>query len=68
MAVADSLDAMTTDRPYRAALTFEEAKSEIRRNSARQYDPVVVKAFFDAIDDPAFKRLAERPLTPLAAD
>ena len=36
---ADTLDAMTSDRPYRKALTMEEAKAEIIRFRARQFDP-----------------------------
>jgi response regulator RpfG family c-di-GMP phosphodiesterase len=44
-AVADTLDAMTSDRPYRRALSFEAARAEIVRNSGRQFDPEVVRAF-----------------------
>jgi len=44
-AVADTLDAMTTDRPYRLALSFAEAKAEIIRESGKQFDPKVVSAF-----------------------
>jgi HD-GYP domain-containing protein (c-di-GMP phosphodiesterase class II) len=44
-AVADSLDAMTTDRPYRRAVSFSAAKEEIQRESGRQFDPKVVQAF-----------------------
>lgn len=45
MAVADSYDAMTTDRPYRKAMTIEQAVSELRRNAGTQFDPSVVDAF-----------------------
>jgi HD-GYP domain-containing protein (c-di-GMP phosphodiesterase class II) len=68
IAVADSLDAMTTDRPYRSALTFQEAVDEIRRNSRTQFDPAIVDAFFEAINDPAFQELAESSRSRLAAD
>ncbi|MCL4523228.1 MAG: HD domain-containing protein [Acidobacteria bacterium] len=44
-AVADTLDAMTSDRPYRRALSLEAAREEIERESGRQFDPGVVKAF-----------------------
>ena len=44
-AVADTLDAMTSDRPYRKALTFSDARDEITRESGRQFDPEVVKTF-----------------------
>ena len=43
--VADTLDAITSDRPYRAAQTVQAAKIEIEKWSGRQFDPDVVKAF-----------------------
>jgi putative two-component system response regulator len=43
--VADSLDAMTTDRPYRKGLSPELAYQEIVDNAGTQYDPRVVSAF-----------------------
>jgi putative nucleotidyltransferase with HDIG domain len=42
VAVADSLDAMTSFRPYRVAYKFEAAFAEIDRCRGRQFDPVVV--------------------------
>lgn len=42
LAVADAFDAMTSDRPYRSAMSAEEALSEIMRCSGTQFDPVVV--------------------------
>jgi len=44
-AVADAFDAMIKDRIYRKAMTVEEAREEIRRNSGSQFDPRVVEAF-----------------------
>jgi len=44
-AVSDTLDAMTSDRPYRAALPFKTAREEIVRCSGSQFDPLVVEAF-----------------------
>ncbi len=44
-AVADALDAMTSDRPYRRALSFASAREEIIRWSGSQFDPEVVKVF-----------------------
>jgi hypothetical protein len=40
----DAFNAMTTDRPYRAALSIEEAQEELRRNSGTQFHPEVVDA------------------------
>lgn len=45
LAVADAFDAMTSDRPYRPAMTVEEALQEIRRCTGTQFDPVVASAF-----------------------
>lgn len=44
-AVADTLDAITSDRPYRRANTFDAARREIRRCSGSQFDPAVVDVF-----------------------
>jgi putative nucleotidyltransferase with HDIG domain len=45
--VADAFDAMTSDRPYRAAMANDEALAELRRNAGRQFDPRCVAAFED---------------------
>src|SRR5205823_3755652 len=44
-AIADTVDAMTSDRPYRSALSFEMAHDEIRRGSGSRYDSRVADAF-----------------------
>lgn len=44
LAVTDAFDAMTSDRPYRSAMSTEEALDEIRRCTGTQFDPVVVTA------------------------
>jgi putative nucleotidyltransferase with HDIG domain len=44
-AVADALDAITSDRPYRQARSFDAARDEIVRCSGTQFDPHVVNAF-----------------------
>jgi len=44
-AIADTLDAMTSSRPYRKALPYEVAYEEIVKNSGAQFDPKVVEVF-----------------------
>jgi response regulator RpfG family c-di-GMP phosphodiesterase len=46
-AVADALDAMTSDRPYRTAGSWQEAEVEISKQAGQQFDPQVVEAFRD---------------------
>jgi HD-GYP domain-containing protein (c-di-GMP phosphodiesterase class II) len=46
-AVADAFDAMTNDRPYRKALTFQVSVSEIVMGAATQFDPELVDAFVE---------------------
>ena len=43
--IADTLDAITSDRPYRAAQTIQVAREEVERFSGRQFDPEVVRVF-----------------------
>jgi len=44
-AVIDTLDAITSDRPYRKALSFDQARAEIIKMSGTQFDPLAVQAF-----------------------
>lgn len=46
-AVVDVWDALTSDRPYRAAWTEQEALTYIREQSGKYFDPAVVKTFLD---------------------
>ncbi len=48
--IADSFDAMTTDRPYRRGLTLEQAIYELKKNASKQFDPVLVKLFISMIE------------------
>jgi HD-GYP domain-containing protein (c-di-GMP phosphodiesterase class II) len=45
--LAGAFDAMTSDRPYRAAMTTAEAMEEVKGNSGSQFDPRVVKTFLE---------------------
>lgn len=52
--VADSFDAMTSDRPYRGSIGIERALAEIRGGAGTQFDPEVVRVFVEMIEeDPA---------------
>lgn len=53
--LADSLDAMTTDRPYRKALSFSEAYREIENHAGSLYDPRLVPLFLEVIKEAAAK-------------
>jgi putative nucleotidyltransferase with HDIG domain len=55
-AVADVLDALTTDRPYRTALSLGQARAMIVDEAGGHFDPDVIEAFRD-IDDPTFARI-----------
>ena len=50
-AIADTYDAMTTDRPYRKALSDQDAREEITRCNGSQFDPAIVEAFFNIAVD-----------------
>lgn len=44
-AIADTLDAMTSDRPYRKGTSFEDARKQIKRCSGGQFDPEIIAEF-----------------------
>jgi two-component system cell cycle response regulator len=62
VAVCDAYDAMTTERPYSAAMSPSAAIAELRRCAGTQFDPAVVEAFAAALRTPA-----PRPALRLAA-
>jgi response regulator RpfG family c-di-GMP phosphodiesterase len=77
-AVADTLDAMTSDRPYRRALPFHAARAEVVRGSGRQFDPEVVRVFLaipaefwnnilTAVGGPRAKQYQPSPTEPFRA-
>lgn len=55
-AVADALDAMTTDRPYRPGFSLEQARAEIRAGAGTQFDPAVVEQL-GALPDETIERI-----------
>lgn len=69
--VADAYDAMTTDRPYREAMSPEAAIEELRRNGGKQFDPQVVEALLRVVcAQPGDGRasMAASPVRPRAAN
>lgn len=50
-AVADTFDAITSDRPYRAAQSISSARREIQKHSGHQFDPQVVDTFMSITDE-----------------
>jgi HD-GYP domain-containing protein (c-di-GMP phosphodiesterase class II) len=50
-ALADTLDAITTDRPYRPAASMAEARTTIAAGAGTQFDPAVVAAFEELPDE-----------------
>jgi len=65
VAVADTFDAMTTDRPYQKAMEFNAAVERLKTFVGTRYDATVVQAFVDACEDgqirPGSVRLKKRP-------
>jgi HD-GYP domain-containing protein (c-di-GMP phosphodiesterase class II) len=61
--VADALDAMVSDRPYRKALSIQYARDEINRCSGTQFDPRVVDVFL-SLPDTLWLELRENIGTP----
>ncbi len=49
--MADSYDAMTSDRPYRAAMTQAKATSILREGRGKQWDTDIVDAFLRTLDE-----------------
>jgi putative nucleotidyltransferase with HDIG domain len=62
-AIADTVDAMTSDRPYRRGTSIASARSEIMRCSGTQFDPAIVEVFLSISDD-SWARLREQSTQP----
>jgi diguanylate cyclase (GGDEF)-like protein len=65
--VCDAFDAMTSNRPYRVAMTPEDALAELRRCAGSQFDPAVVAAFEATLRAPALGVDRSRPTQRLSA-
>ncbi len=55
--IADAFDAMTTDRPYQKAMTFEVAANRIKELTPKVYDPIVTEAFLKAFRSGVFEKI-----------
>jgi putative nucleotidyltransferase with HDIG domain len=51
LAIADAFDAMTSDRPYRRALTREQALAEVERCAGTQFDPEIARVFLEVFGE-----------------
>jgi HD-GYP domain-containing protein (c-di-GMP phosphodiesterase class II) len=51
LAVADAFDAMTSDRPYRRALTHTQALIEVERCAGTQFDPEIARVFLEVFSE-----------------
>ncbi|MDX6491732.1 MAG: hypothetical protein QOD43_1977 [Gaiellaceae bacterium] len=51
LAIADAFDAMTSDRPYRSALSREEALAEVERCAGTQFDPKIARVFLEVFGE-----------------
>ena len=59
MAIADSFEAMISQRPYRKSTSISDAIKELKKYSGRQFDPAVIKAFLKLTQDKSFKKLSK---------
>jgi len=57
LAVADAYDAMVSDRPYRQALSPEEAVLELQKGRGRQFDENILEVFLTVLDNPVLDNL-----------
>ncbi|MEO7118522.1 MAG: metal-dependent phosphohydrolase, partial [Candidatus Limnocylindrales bacterium] len=66
VSIADAYDAIFAGRPYRPARSLEEAHDELRRESGRQFDPVLVPIFIDEMERVEAGHPATTDLPPAA--
>src|SRR5206468_11936613 len=58
LAIADAFDAMTSDRPYRRALSHDEAVAEVERCAGTQFDPEIARIFLELFGEAEELRMA----------
>ena len=51
VAIADAYDAMSSDRPYRKALSLKEIKNEFSKNAGVQFDPEMASTFIEILEN-----------------
>ncbi len=51
LAIADAYDAMTSDRPYRKAMSREDAVNELQKNAGTQFDPGLIESFLQILEN-----------------
>jgi putative nucleotidyltransferase with HDIG domain len=51
IAIADAVEAMSSDRPYRRALSFNKIEEELKRNSGCQFDPMVIESMLQILQE-----------------
>jgi HD-GYP domain-containing protein (c-di-GMP phosphodiesterase class II) len=66
VAVADAYDSMTSDRPYRQAMSHQAAVEILRDGAGRQWDPTVVRIFLERVEEEDAPSGAERLPEPVA--
>jgi putative two-component system response regulator len=61
VSLADSFDAMSTDRPYRKALPRAEVVRRIKKGAGTQWDPDLAATFLEIIERPGFQKISASP-------
>ena len=59
LTVADAYSAMISDRPYRKALTRDEAIAELRKGAGTYFDPGIVSTFIQCVNGPSGSRFVQ---------
>lgn len=65
LAVVSSFEAMTTDKPYRKALSINDAVKEVQKSAGTQFDPQIVQAFIETVARKDVRKLLEKELKTL---